>query len=164
MTERLFIILIMVMQAIGLTFFAGQTFISLLGISMRPLPWEVQEALEIIASGSLILGLTMGAYLLRKSIKQRNRVQKALASASSSFEQVIDARFTEWGLSEAEKDVALFAIKGMNTAEIADLRNTSDGTVKAQSAQVYRKAGVNSRAQLLSLFVEDLFDENLVKN
>ena len=53
-------------------------------------------------------------------------------------------------------DVALFAIKGMSTAEIAALRSTSEGTVKAQTNAIYRKAGVSGRPQLLSLFIEDL--------
>jgi DNA-binding CsgD family transcriptional regulator len=52
--------------------------------------------------------------------------------------------------------VALFAIKGMSTAEIAGLRRVSEGTVKAQTAAIYRKAGVSGRPQLLSLFIEDL--------
>jgi hypothetical protein len=54
--------------------------------------------------------------------------------------------------------VALFAIKGLSTQEIAALRATSEGTVKAQTNAIYRKAGVNGRPQLLSLFIEDLLD------
>jgi DNA-binding CsgD family transcriptional regulator len=65
-------------------------------------------------------------------------------------------RFEEWALTPAERDVALFAIKGMSLAEIATLRATSEGTVKAQTAAIYRKAGVSGRPQLLSLFIEDL--------
>ena len=64
----------------------------------------------------------------------------------------------EWGLSPAERDVALFAIKGLSTSEIAALRTTSEGTVKAQTAAIYRKAGVSGRPQLLSLFIEDLLE------
>ena len=69
---------------------------------------------------------------------------------------VLAERFDEWGLTKAEKDVALFAIKGMSTAEIAGLRATSEGTIKAQTNAIYRKAGVTGRPQLLSLFIEDL--------
>lgn len=69
-----------------------------------------------------------------------------------------EQRFADWRLSPAERDVALFSIKGMSVAEIAALRGTSEGTVKAQAAAVYRKAGVGNRHQLLSLFIEDLFD------
>ena len=54
--------------------------------------------------------------------------------------------------------MAIFAIKGLRTQEIADMRRTSEGTVKAQTNAIYRKAGVNGRTQLLSLFIEDLMD------
>jgi hypothetical protein len=56
--------------------------------------------------------------------------------------------------------VALFAIKGMSTAEISVLRTTSEGTVKAQTNAIYRKAGVSGRSQLLSLFIDDLMRED----
>ena len=69
---------------------------------------------------------------------------------------LLAASFEDWGLTPAEKDVALFAIKGLSTPEIATLRCTSEGTVKAQTNAIYRKAGVSGRAQLLSLFIEDL--------
>ena len=72
---------------------------------------------------------------------------------------LVQQRFAEWSLSPAERDVALFAIKGMSVAEIAAPRGTSEGTVKADSggspSQGRRRA---SRPQLLSLFIEDLFD------
>ncbi|MEM9269998.1 MAG: LuxR C-terminal-related transcriptional regulator, partial [Pseudomonadota bacterium] len=50
---------------------------------------------------------------------------------------------------------------GLSNAEIAALRNTSEGTVKAQGNAIYRKAGVTGRPQLLSLFLEDLLDDAL---
>jgi DNA-binding CsgD family transcriptional regulator len=56
--------------------------------------------------------------------------------------------------------VALFAIKGLSTQEIAVLRATSEGTVKAQTNAIYRKAGVSGRSQLLSVFIEDLMRED----
>ena len=71
---------------------------------------------------------------------------------------VMAERFDDWGLTPAERDVALFAIKGMSIQEIAALRQTSEGTVKAQTNAIYRKAGVSGRPQLLSLFIEDLLD------
>ena len=75
--------------------------------------------------------------------------------------QVIEERFQNWALTPAERDVALFSIKGLSTAEIADLRNTSEGTVKAQTNAIYRKAGVSGRSQLLSLFIDELMEDTL---
>ena len=67
-------------------------------------------------------------------------------------------------LTPAERDVAMFSIKGLSTAEIASLRKTSEGTVKAQTNAIYRKAGVAGRSQLLSLFVDDLMDPRFVQS
>lgn len=70
----------------------------------------------------------------------------------------LDTQFDQWGL------VAVLSIKGLSIAEIATMRNTREGTVKAQNAAVYRKAGVSGRPQLLSLFIEDLMTDSLVKS
>ena len=80
--------------------------------------------------------------------------------ASGAFMDLLAERFEEWGLTPAEKDVALFAIKGLSTAEIGVLRATSEGTVKAQTNAIYRKAGVTGRSQLLSLFIDDLMRDD----
>jgi DNA-binding CsgD family transcriptional regulator len=70
----------------------------------------------------------------------------------------MDEMFVLWGLTPAEQDVALFAVKGFTTAEIAGLRGVSEGTIKAQTNAIYRKAGVSGRAQLLSLFIDQLVE------
>ncbi len=54
--------------------------------------------------------------------------------------------------------MALLAIKGLSIAEIAEARGVREGTVKAQSAAVYGKAGVSGRLQLLSLFIDELME------
>ena len=46
----------------------------------------------------------------------------------------------------------------MSVADIATLRKTAAGTVKAQSAAIYRKAGVSNRAEMISVLIEDLID------
>jgi DNA-binding NarL/FixJ family response regulator len=67
-------------------------------------------------------------------------------------------RFQEWGLTPGEGDVALFALKGCDVAQIAELREVATGTVRSQLSQIYSKAGVTSQAMLVSLFIEDLLD------
>jgi DNA-binding CsgD family transcriptional regulator len=49
----------------------------------------------------------------------------------------------------------------MTSADIAQSRGTSEGTVRAQTAAVYRKAGVKGRAQLFGLFIEDLIEPDV---
>jgi hypothetical protein len=42
------------------------------------------------------------------------------------------------------------------------LRDTKQGTIKAQCAAVYRKADVAGRLQLLSVFLDDLMADDLI--
>ena len=78
--------------------------------------------------------------------------------------QLVEEYFEQWGLTPSEKDVALLAIKGLSISEIARVRETKDGTIKAQSNAIYRKAGVSGRSQLLSLFIEELMSDGLVND
>jgi DNA-binding CsgD family transcriptional regulator len=98
----------------------------------------------------------LGAIALRRSLVRTAIAEAQLQRASAAFMTMLDERFAEWRLTPAERDVALFAIKGMSLQEIATLRQTSEGTVKAQTNAIYRKAGVSGRPQLLSLFIEEL--------
>ena len=120
--------------------------------------WMVHELIELGAGLSLLLGIGFGALLLRRTLKRQREMEDQLRVASGAFHELLQDRFEEWGLTPAERDVALFAIKGLSTAEIARLRETSEGTVKAQTNAIYRKAGVSGRPQLLSLFIEDLMN------
>ena len=100
----------------------------------------------------------MGGLAVRQARARTAKAEAALRAASGAFMEVLEERFDDWNLTPAERDVALFAIKGMSTQEIAALRETSEGTVKAQTNAIYRKAGVSGRPQLLSLFIDDLMN------
>ncbi|MGB7319296.1 MAG: LuxR C-terminal-related transcriptional regulator, partial [Planktotalea sp.] len=83
--------------------------------------------------------------------------------ASGAFNEVMETRFSTWSLTAAEREVAILAIKGFSIAEIANLRETKQGTIKAQCASVYKKADVAGRLQLLSVFLDDLMSHDLIK-
>lgn len=153
------LVLVLLIQLVCALFFVSDILLSILGLYVAPLSWQSREILEIGAAIGLILGLVLGGWMLWRAIGESRLAREKLRRASTAFAEVLEEHFTQWGLTPAERDVALFAIKGMSTAEIAGLRNTSEGTVKAQTAAIYRKAGVNGRSQLLSLFIEDLLEE-----
>ena len=140
--------------------FVSDVFSSLFGFEAVPLSWEMRELLEIAAALGLIIGAVLGGLAMRRAVLDRNKAQERLRRASGAFLDLLEERFGEWSLTPAERDVALFAIKGMSTAEIAVLRTTSEGTVKAQTNAIYRKAGVSGRSQLLSLFIDDLMRDD----
>lgn len=163
MKGRALIAVVFVIQALCAVFFISDILSSVLGLRSTPLSWRTRELLELGAALGLILGLGLGAVVLGRALRGRHVAEERLRRASGAFMDLLEERFTEWGLTPAERDVALFAIKGMSTAEIGVLRATSEGTVKAQTNAIYRKAGVTGRPQLLSLFIEDLMRDDVVR-
>lgn len=141
-------------------FFVLDILLTIFGARTSPLSWKVRELLEIGAAVGLILGATLGMIALRTAMRERAVAEESLRVVRTAFQDHLQDKFGAWGLTGAERDVALFSLKGLSVSEIASVRDTSEGTVKAQSNAIYRKAGVNGRAQLMSLFIEDLMLED----
>lgn len=154
MTRDWFVWVIVAVQVICAVFFVAEIVRSVLGVA--PIAWQLYEFIEIGAGVGLVLGVMSGIILLRRSRARTAQAENQLRLAAAAFGDVLNERFAAWGLTPAERDVALFAIKGMSTQEIAQLRAVSEGTIKAQTNAIYRKAGVTGRSQLLSLFIEDM--------
>jgi DNA-binding CsgD family transcriptional regulator len=153
------IVLILGVQVLSAFFFVSDILSSYVGFWTEPLPWEARELMELAAAAGLAIGVVFGALALWRAHRDRQRAEERLRVASGAFIELLNERFAQWSLTPAEADVALFAIKGLSTAEIAALRGTSEGTVKAQTNAIYRKAGVTGRPQLLSLFIDELIGE-----
>jgi len=111
---------------------------------------------EGMAAIALIVAVVLGALEVRSLIAAARRDETAVAVAQGALADLIQLRFEEWQLTAAEADVALFALKGCDIAEIAALRGSAAGTVRAQLARVYAKAGVDSQSGLIALFLEEL--------
>lgn len=119
---------------------------------------SVEVAMECLVVFALCAGIVFGGRLVFAMLADLRRQQGALEIARGALAGHITARFEEWGLSAGECDVALFALKGFNTAEIARLRSTAAGTIRSQLSQVYAKAGVSSQSMFVALFIEDLLE------
>lgn len=156
MKLNLLILLMVLVQAVGALFFIGDITLSVLGIERQPIDWQTREFLEIGAAVALLIGLVLSGALLVQSQRRLGRAEAQLQRASAAFMDLLEQNFTLWALTPAERDVAFFVLKGFSTLEIAGFRNTSEGTVKAQTNAIYRKAGVSGRGQLMSLFIDDL--------
>ncbi len=154
---------ILIVQSLCAVFFVFDIVASILGLRATPIAWQTREIIELGAALGLILGVVLGALALQRTLARNKVVESRLRRASSAFAEVLEERFDTWGLTPAERDVALFLIKGMSISEISAMRATSEGTVKAQSGAIYRKAGVNGASQLLSLFMDDLMDDQTLE-
>lgn len=150
--------LLMVLQLVCGTVLLLDILATLFGVRVTPLSWTLYEMVEIGAVLGLIFGVVSSASIVMRATRAQRQAEEQLRLASGAFMTLLEERFATWGLTPAERDVALFAIKGLSTADIARMRDTSEGTVKAQTNAIYRKAGVSGRPQLLSLFIDDLMD------
>lgn len=126
--------------------------------------WTSHLAVEAGAAVALLVAVVAGALQVRRLIEQARQDDLAVALARQAVGDLIRRRFAEWQLTAAEADVALFAIKGCDVAEIAALRSAAPGTVRAQLTRVYAKAGVNSQSALVALFLDDLIDPATMKD
>lgn len=142
-----------VLQAVAVAFFVSDAAADVAAEGVGP-----HVLIEVIAALALLAGVTVGVLQLRVLLSVSRRKSEALAVAAGSLSEVIRLKSAEWGLTPAEADVAVFALKGCDVAEIARLRSAAPGTVRAQLTRVYQKAGVNSRSALASLFLEDLIE------
>lgn len=85
-----------------------------------------------------------------------NRWRGEAQALLRGLSEAIDGQFAQWGLSSAEREVGLLLLKGLALRDIAQLRGTSERTVRQQALALYRKAGVAGRAELSAFFLEDL--------
>ncbi len=105
---------------------------------------------------ALLLGSLLIASEIRRLRSQNRHMHGQMRVASGAFLALLEETFVGWNLTPAESNVALLAIKGFSISEIATLRSAQEGTIRAQCAAIYRKAGVSGRTQLLSHFIDDL--------
>ena len=159
MSNRYLLAVVLFVQILCALFFVSDIVISVLGLPIAPISWTFVELIEIGAAVGLIIGVVVAAFALREARARTAVAEESLRRAQSAFRDVLEERFEAWDLTPAERDVALFSIKGFSTSDIAGFRSVSEGTIKAQTNAIYRKAGVSGRPQLLSVFIDELMED-----
>ncbi len=154
--DRPLVWIVVAVQCVCGAYFMWEILASVAGLPSLPLRWQARELVELGASTGLIVGAGLAVHLVAQARRAETRATRAHKLTTGAFTQTVDAYFTRLALTEAEMDIAWLVLKGMSMAEIAELRQTRPGTVKAQCTAIYRKAGVNSKSQLFSQVVEDL--------
>ena len=139
---------------------------------------EGTRLLHVLVKGAVVLIVLTGAimvvrHLLHETKEARNeaedlgrRLEGSRMEAIQWREEAqsllrglgveIDRQFGKWNLTSAEKEVALFLLKGLSHKEIAQIRHVSEATTRQQARTIYRKAGVAGRHDLAAFFLEDL--------
>ncbi len=117
---------------------------------------EIHMWIEAVASLALLGGVAFLMVELRRVMNRLALLDRSMRAARGEMADVIDGFFTDWGLTPSERDVALMVLKGIDNEAIAQMRGTAPGTVRAQCTAIYGKAGVDGRAQLFSVFMEEL--------
>ena len=121
---------------------------------------DIHMWLEALATIALAVGVLFMMIELKRVMNRVLLLEGSLRAARGEMAEVIDAFFTRWGLTPAERDVALMVLKGVDNDDIARIRGTAAGTVRAQCTAIYGKAGVGGRSQLFSVFMEELLADD----
>lgn len=144
---------VILLQAVTALFFLADVVADLLHDGKLD---DIHVWLELVATVALIGGVVFLMVELRQVMNRLVTLDRSMRAARGEMSEVIETFFNDWGLTPSERDVALMVLKGIDNDTIARLRGTASGTVRAQCTSVYSKAGVDGRAQLISLFVEEL--------
>jgi DNA-binding CsgD family transcriptional regulator len=125
------------------------------GVDWHLLP----EALAVVA---LFVGIGFEIMYLMQILKRKASLERSIKMASSSLQSVVESHFDSWNLTPAERDVAALMVKGLSISEIAGVRGSAEGTVKAHLNAIYRKSNARNRAEVLSHIMDTLIDKPLL--
>ena len=156
--------------------------IALFGVVVVLIGWDLYvdfgegASLWHLAVESFIFVVALSGVVLMW--RQLDRTQSDLVEALVEAEQwkqessdliqglgaAIDRQFGRWKVSKAEAEVGLFLLKGLSHKEIANIRQTSERTVREQARSLYRKSGLAGRSSLSAFFLEDLLLPHPTRN
>jgi DNA-binding CsgD family transcriptional regulator len=128
------------------------------------------QTFEILVFLSALAGLAVHGWQLASARSLSERLGRELSETRLEAQRwsretrevlqglgaAMDRQFDKWGLTSAEREIALLQLKGLRHKEIAEVRKTSERTVRQQALAVYRKAGLSGRNDLAAFFLEDL--------
>lgn len=122
--------------------------------------WESYHFLELLVTGGLLCAVGFLSVEVRAMRQAADSMAEKLKAASGSFNKLLEAHYDTWELTRSEREVARLVLKGCSNAEIAEIRNSAIGTVKAQTHSIYAKSGLSGKNQLMSFLLEELTDGN----
>ena len=146
-------IVLVLLQGASALFFIGDVTTELLDAG-----FVTHTVLEGTATLALVCGVIFGSFEIWRLMRRANNADESLAQATASFSALVHERFKAWELSEAEVEVAMLLLKGFDISEIAQMRQTAAGTVRAQLSNIYQKSGQPGRGRFVSSFIDVLIE------
>ena len=157
-----------------LVFIAALTFIDIYndyldGVAL----WHISvETLVGLTALAVVYYLIKSHIAMQRTVEKEKRLSNELNLEAEKWKRVsktyldrlsaeINKQLDKWELTEAEKRVAFLLLKGLSIKEIADLRKTSEKTVRTQANSIYSKSGLPGRSALSAFFLEDLLPPSL---
>jgi DNA-binding CsgD family transcriptional regulator len=152
-------------------------FVAIAAVMAVDLASDASSGVEIshLAVEALVMGLAIaGAAALWRQLRaararaahlgrdlataqiEAERYRREAREALQGLGAAIDSQFERWELTPAEREVGLLLLKGLSHREVAEIRSTSEPTVRQQALAVYRKSGLRNRSDLSAFFLEDL--------
>ena len=130
-------------------------------------PYSTEELLHLLFEAFAVLVLVVSIKQMSEYTKHlqenSNGQQLSLYHLRQDFDDLVQNKFEHWQLTQAEADVALLVLRGLTTEQIAELRGVAKGTIKVQAHNAMQNAGVGSRVELMSIFLEEFMDVGLKK-
>lgn len=156
------VILATTLLCISMAYFALDVVIELIDHLNESAWYSRSELIHLVFELAAVGGLSFGVFLSMSYTKllqkKASQDMKTIQAFTGQFDEITHRQFEKWGLTDAERDVAQFTLKGLSWAEIADLRQTSVGTVKAQTNAIFNKSNLRSRTDFLGFFLEEFLD------
>lgn len=149
---------LVLLQGASAIFFVGDVWTEILYAG-----FVTHTVLEGMATIALIFGVVLGGLEIFRISRRATEAGQHLQRARAEFSELVRQRFAQWSLTSAEAEVALLQLKGFDIAEIAELRKTANGTVRAQLSHIYEKSGHPSRGRFVSSFLDILIDAPIKK-
>ena len=128
-----------------------------------------QSRLRMMIAGALVVATTfwLGWSRSTRSVEdlrsalearaeERDAWRESAEQALRGMSRAIDRQFDAWALTPAEREVALYLLKGYSHKAIAKHTGRSPQTVRQHAAAAYRKGDLSGRAELSAFFLEHL--------
>ncbi len=149
-----------------ITFFVGADMAADLAADMSLGHLGIEAvAVALCLAGVFATGMTLRRALARSRELHRHlegtradldRARSEADALRAGLGTALDDQFERWGLTSAQREVALLVLKGLSYKEVAELRTTAEHTVRNQALAIFRKAGLAGRAEMAAFFIEDL--------